>query len=147
MIAALLLAAAAPQTPQAFVTHLYAHYRDEHFSPFDHIDAVFAPRLAAAIRLDRKLAGDEIGALDSDPICLCQDTDGLRGEIRRVVLIAPDKAVVSLTLHYAATPPTAPARLTLQRLGSGWRVADVAMENGLSLLDWLTVQNRRAAQH
>lgn len=143
----LLLAAATPQTqtPQAFVTTLYAHYRDEKFSPFDHIEAIFAPALAKEIRLDTKLADGEVGALDSDPICLCQDSDGLRAEIRRIAMIAPGKAVVALTLHYAGTPPTAPARLTLQRLPSGWRVADIAMDDGHSLLHWLILQNRRAA--
>jgi hypothetical protein len=149
MLAALLLAAAAPQasTPKAFVTQLYAHYRDARFSPFDHIDAIFAPRLAAAIRLDRKLAHGEIGALDSDPICLCQDSEGLRGEIRRIAMVAPDQAVVTLTLHYAATPPTAPARLTLHHVAAGWRVADIAMDDGHSLLNWLMLQNRQAARH
>jgi len=79
MLAALLLAAAAPQTPQAFVSQLYARYRDERFSPFHHIDGIFAPPLARAIRLDQKLAGPgEIGALDGDPICDCQDSDGYR---------------------------------------------------------------------
>jgi hypothetical protein len=155
VLAALVLAAATiPQTPQAFVMQLYARYRDENYSPLDRIDAVFAPRLAAAIRLDRKLAGPGyVGALDGDPICLCQDAEGLWASIRHISQPSPGRATALVTLHYAGQPPTAPARLTLVRTTQGWRVADTAMEDGRSLIAWLDRQNaanaapRETARH
>jgi len=145
MLAALLLAAAAAQTPQAFVTQLYARYRNESFSPFNHIDAIFAPRLAAAIKLDRRLAQGEIGALDHDPVCLCQDASGLRAEILHVASPAPDRAVVSMMLRYDGSPHIAPTRLTLQRLHAGWRIADLSDQG--SLLAYLDHANRETIKH
>lgn len=147
MLVALLLAAAAlqPQTPQAFITHLYAQYRHERFDPFDHIDAIFARPLAAAIRLDAKLTPrGYAGALDWDPICSCQDSEGLRAEIQRIVPATPNRVTAMLTLHYAGTPPTQSARLILERTLVGWRVLDVRMGDGRSLLAFLNGANREA---
>ena len=41
-------------------------------------ERLFAPPLLALIRAAEALAGGEVGALDHDPICACQDYQGLR---------------------------------------------------------------------
>jgi len=145
LAAALLLAAAAPhsQTPQAFVANLYAYYRNRNFSPFRHVEAIFAPRLAAAIRLDEKRSPpDEVGALDWDPICGCQDWSKLRPEIRRIAPISPDRVALAIRLydmnhHHSLS-------LVLERTTAGWRVADI-LDRGslLALLDRANGERRK----
>ncbi len=78
----LLLASAslASETPRAFIERIYAHYRNEHYSPFDHPEQVFAPRLKAAIKDDEQLAHGEVG-FDGDPVCDRQDTGGMHSRI------------------------------------------------------------------
>lgn len=63
----------------AFVRSVYASYGEEGPWPTDEarLDEVFSPRLAALIRRDRELAIDDLPYLDADPICLCQDVEGI----------------------------------------------------------------------
>ena len=84
ILLALLAATTAPPTsPQAFMQRLYAQYRNADFSPFTHIDRVFAPHLIAAIKEDERLAHGEVGYLDGDPVCQCQDPAGMHPTGRR----------------------------------------------------------------
>ena len=84
MLILLAVAAAQPpaQAPKAWLEHVYAGYRSESFNPFDHPDRYFSPRLAAAIAEDARLAKGEVGYLDGDPICQCQDPDGLQAFLK-----------------------------------------------------------------
>ena len=65
---------------EAFVRSVYASYRDDAPWPIDEarLDEVFTPRMAALIRRDRALAGDDLPYLDADPICGCQDFEDIR---------------------------------------------------------------------
>lgn len=139
MLPAVLFAAAAlqPQSPQTFVEHLYANYRSNSFSPFDHADAIFTTRLAAAIRLDRRFSADEVGTLDWDPICGCQDWAQLRPEIKRVTMISAGRAAVVIRLHDMDRSHSLSFILTHEK--AGWRVADVL--DGGSLLALLEREN------
>jgi hypothetical protein len=141
-VLALLLAAAAlqPKSPQAFVTNLYAKYRDANFSPFNHMDTIFAPRLAAAIRLDRRLAENEVGTLDWDPICGCQDWTNLRPEIRHPTMVSTSRAAVAIKLYDMNRFHSLGLILTHGK--AGWRVADV-IDHG-SLLALLERENSKA---
>ena len=85
MLLALLVAAApAAETPKAYMERLYAGYRNSSFNPFDHPERYFAPRLLAAIKEDARLANGEVGYVDGDPICQCQDPDGLHATVTGV---------------------------------------------------------------
>lgn len=151
MLAALALAAAAPQPqpPRAFVVQLYAHYRDEKFSPFDHLDTIFAPPLARAIRLDQKLAGSGYeGALDADPICDCQDPDGLRADIGQPLPSRHrDRAIIPVMLRFSGQPHAIRHSLKLIWTSNGWRIADTDINGGKSLLAFLNKANAEAAGH
>lgn len=143
--AAFLLAAApAAESPRAFVERLYAGYRDPDYDPLARPERIFAPALVAAIREDRKLSRDEVGYMDADPLCQCQDAAGLRAAIadaRRSGLKAA--ARVRITLGGSARRDLS---LKLVRTASGWRVADVATADEPSLLDSLGRFNRRRAK-
>ena len=142
-----LLAAAAAQpsagTPRAFVERLYAGYRQSSFSAFTHPESVFAPRLLAAINEDSRLSQGEVGYLDGDPVCQCQDASGLRTTIASVKQSNRDRASVSVSislLGYEARPAT----LALVRTKAGWRISDISSPSEPSLLRGIEESNRKA---
>lgn len=143
--AAALLAAAAPaESPRAFVERLYAGYRDPDYDPLARPEQVFAPALVAAIREDRKLSRDEVGYMDADPLCQCQDAAGLRaaiGDARRSGL----KAAARVRITFGGSDRR-DLRLKLIRTASGWRISDVATADEPSLLEALGRFNRRRAK-
>jgi hypothetical protein len=147
MILALLAAAAQPaQTPRAFVERLYANYRNENYSPFEHSEKVFAAPLNAAIKEDEQLAHGEVGFLDGDPICSCQDTGGMHS---RLVSVAGSgrTATAHVLLKWDGDKDGRDVRLDLVRTPAGWRVADVGTADEPSLLKDLQKANREARKH
>jgi hypothetical protein len=110
---------------RAFVRGLYEAYR--HGEP-DYLGAraraTFAPQLLALIRHDQATtpAGD-VGTIDGDPICDCQDDGGMKVEHVEVAAVAPGRAVARATVKFAAD--VTPVRLDLVAWRGQWRVADV----------------------
>jgi hypothetical protein len=144
MLLALLLAAAPPTvTPKAYMEGIYASYRRPKFNPFDHPDRYFAPRLLAAIREDGRLAKGEVGYVDGDPICQCQDPDGLHAKVTRVTQQTERKALVDVIIDF--TDSTARrVKFTLMRTAAGWRIADVSAPDEPSLVRAIEEANRKA---
>jgi hypothetical protein len=148
LLALLVAAAPAAETPKAYMEHIYASYRNTHFSPFDHPEKYFAPKLLAAIKEDARLANGEVGYVDGDPICQCQDTDGLHAKVARVTSQGPSKALAEVVLDF--TDSTARrVRFSLVRTAAGWRIADVSSADEPSFLGGIEKSNRemRAAKH
>ena len=145
ILLALAAAAAQPQaaTPRAFLERTYANYRNPHFNPFDHLDRYFAPRLIAAINEDTRLAHGEVGYVDGDPICQCQDPDGLHAKVARVTPQGPAKAQAEVIVDF--TDSTARrVRFSLVRTAAGWRIADVSSGDEPSFLRAIEDSNRKA---
>ena len=143
LITALVASTATPaETPRAFVTRLYAAYHTGRFSPFIHPERVFTPRFVAAIKEDGRLFRDEVGFLDADPICQCQDLAGLRAAVGEVRQPSPAAADVRVTLRFDGSNPRS-IRLKLARTPAGWRVADIAASNEPSFLSDLEASNRK----
>jgi hypothetical protein len=143
--AALSASAAAPaETPKAFMERLYSYYRNERYSPFTHPSRVFAPQLLAAINEDSKLAHGEVGYLDGDPVCQCQDTGGMHTSIAGVTQQGADKASVRVSLVWDGEKPRPPTTFNLVRTKGGWRIADVSSSDEPSLLKALEDSNRKA---
>jgi hypothetical protein len=144
MLLALLLAGSTPaETPKAWMERVYASYRTPDFSPFKHPERYFAPRLLAAINEDSRLAHGEVGYLDGDPICQCQDADGMRPRVLRVTSQGAGKASVQVLIDWVDSTARK-ARFTLVRGRGGWRIADVASGDERSLLQALQRSNREA---
>ena len=143
LIALLLAAAVAPETPRAFLERIYSSYRDPDFSPFQKPERIFAPRLSAAILEDQRLANGEVGFLDGDPLCDCQDTGGMRS---RIVSFASTAAGASarISVHFPGTSGSRFIRVKLVKTPSGWRIADVGTKSEPSLLHDLLEANRKA---
>ncbi len=144
MLAFLLAAAATPasETPKQFMTRVYAQYRNPDFSPFTHPDRYFSPQLNAAINEDSTLNHGEVGYLDGDPICQCQDSAGMQAAIARVTTEGRGKASVVVAIGWDNDPPRQ-ARFSLVRTRAGWRIADVSGDGEPSLLGALEEANRK----
>jgi hypothetical protein len=141
---ALALAATAPaDTPRGFMERLYASYRKAEYSPFTHSERVFAPRLLAAINEDSRLAKGEVGYLDGDPVCQCQDSGGMKATVTRVKMAGASRASVSVSIGLESYKPRL-AQFSLLRTKAGWRIADVAADNEPSLLLAIEEANREA---
>ena len=145
MLAALALAAATAeplQTPRAYVERLYASYRKENFNPLAHPARYFTPRLTAAIDEDERLANGEVGYLDGDPICGCQDPHGLRATVIGVSEERRGEVKVRVSIAFTGDKPR-PATLTLVSTKAGWRIADIASPDEPNLLRALQTSNRK----
>ncbi len=141
--AAALLAAGPPaETPRAFLERVYAGYRDEDYSPLARPRRVFARPLVEAIEEDRRLSRDEVGYMDADPLCQCQDPAGLRPAVGQVRRPAPGTATAAVALTFSGSDRRDIA-VKLVRTGAGWRIADIAAADEPSLLDSLRRFNAR----
>jgi hypothetical protein len=99
---------------------------------------VFSPTLFRLIKRDVEATPQGFaGQLDFDPICSCQDPDGLRVES---ITVDPAKGhffFTTVILHYSdSTAKT--VRLTLVFTKDGWRVYDVGSATVPSLRKFLS---------
>jgi hypothetical protein len=142
LLAALASPVQAAETPRAFVERLYAGYRDPDYSPLARPGRVFAPPLVAAIAEDARLSRGEVGYMDADPLCQCQDPGGLHPVIEEIRQPSPGRAMARLLLGFG---PSDRRTLTLRlvRTRAGWRVDDIATADAPSLLGELQRFNRR----
>lgn len=141
-LAAALLAAPAAESPRAFVERLYAGYRDPNHNPLARPERIFASTLVAEIREDWKLSREEVGYMDADPFCQCQDAAGLRAAIADPGRSRQGSAAVRVRLSLAGSD-RGDLILRLVRTTRGWRVADIATADEPSLLAALRRFNRR----
>jgi hypothetical protein len=119
---------------RAFTAALYRAYqtREPDFTGRE-AAATFAPRLLALIRRDQaSTPSGDVGILDGDPICDCQDAGGMRMTHLAVEGAGPGRARAIVTLRF----PTETRSLTLDLLAHGgrWRVADVHTKETPSLV-------------
>jgi hypothetical protein len=137
----LAMAAAAPAASaqsladaRAFVAGLYRGYAENH--DVDYLDKgarrVFSPRLLGLIRADERAAHGEVGWLDGDPICDCQDPDGIRLVGLDVAPDGPGRAEARVRVRFAGGERRS-MRLDLVSVGGSWHVDDVRTKDTPSL--------------
>jgi hypothetical protein len=134
---------AAPQSldeAKAFLARLYAGYRPNAYSDYlapAKARTIFAPRLLDLMKRDTVAAdaAGEVGALDGDPICGCQEPDGLKVQSLTVSAagIGKARAEVVFSLYEDVRHLT----FDLEDLGQGWRIADVHSADTPSLVGLL----------
>ena len=148
MMLALLVAAATPAapgaaaTPRGFVAQVYARYANREFSPFTQPERIFAPRLLAAINEDSALNQGEVGYLDGDPLCQCQDYERITATITGYQKLTPGLASVRVHVELGLDQAR-DLKLRLARTRAGWRIADVSSDQEASLLGALEEANRK----
>ena len=124
--------AAAPDvnSARAFLQKIYAHYPQPAngpvFSPTDKDAAsVFDPGMVALFREDTRLAKGEVGFVDADPLCQCQDDGGLKPKILSVVLQGANAATAVVDLRFEGGKPN-PLTLHLVVVNGQWRIYDLS---------------------
>ena len=119
---------------RGFVTGLYAayaHSEPDYLGPMAR--QVFSPRLLGLIRRDARNAHGEVGALDGDPICDCQDPDGVRLVGLDIAASGPGRATARVRLHFDGSRAEA-MTLDLVSVRGQWRVDEVHTKDTPSLV-------------
>jgi len=131
------LARAADPGPKKFLEEIYRHYgADGDAIDFAGADGetVFSQSLVDLIRTDREQAAGEAGALDFDPICMCQDFN-----IKAVkVTVKPgpgDHTMASVSFTNFDQPQK--IDVDLVKTPAGWRIDDLHGPDVASLKDYL----------
>jgi hypothetical protein len=144
-------APAAQGSPRAFVAWIYSHYPAPEHSAFDPMGRsaaqVFDPPMVALLREDSRLAGGEVGAIDADLFCQCQDDAGLKAHVDDVRTTGPAAASAVVALAYpgdAQAGPPSRITLSLVLLNGRWRVHDIASADTPSLRSMLIHANAEA---
>lgn len=134
---------------RAFLEKIYAHYptapgRQAYFPTGPVARRVFDPEMVALLREDQRLAGGEVGAIDGDPLCDCQDDDGLSVSIEDIRLTGASSANAAIALRF--NPPAAPAfeqlAISLVVVAGRWRIHDIRSKDTPSLRAYLIQENR-----
>lgn len=100
---------------------------------------IFSPQLLQLIRKSEKeTPKGDIGVLDFDPICSCQDPDGLRLASLDVKPGATGSAVAVAMLHYPDSKDDIRVELSLKWFAAGWRIDEISTMDVPSLRKLLT---------
>ena len=141
-LAALVAAPAAAQaqsldSARAFLAGLYDGYRrgQPDYVADRAARRLYAPKLLGLIRADAAAAQGEVGILDGDPICDCQDAGGLKLQSLTVSAAGTTKAQakVAISLDGEARKLT----FDLQVMDGAWRIADIHSADTPSLVGML----------
>ena len=133
-------AAAEPQTPQAFMEHLYQRFEtgpDAGKTDWARENAAeaFDPALAGLIRKYTAAADkDQSAGLDYVPFCGCNDDSGLHYAVKAGPAVG-DRATAAVTVssdHPEVQKPFV-LRYDLVKTPAGWRVADIHSKQTPSL--------------
>jgi hypothetical protein len=142
--------AAAPDaaSARAFVENLYSHYpsnpNGRAFDPTGkNASKVFDPGMIAAFREDARLAKGEVGFVDADPLCQCQDDGGMKSKVVSVTMAGPNAADAVVNLQF----PDATLALTLHLVpvNGAWRIYDLSTGDVKSYRADLLKANKDAA--
>ena len=140
----------AARQARTFLDRVYSHYPipvgHHQFDPLGRSAVqIFDPTMVGLLKEDRTLTSrGDVGAIDWDPLCQCQDDDGMRAEIGRVEITGPATASAHVDLHF---PSNATAvELALTRVAGQWRIHDVSSKDTPSLRDLLMQANRERAK-
>lgn len=135
--------AAEPSGARAFVEGLYAQYDGAVEPDPDNrrFLGLFAPELRALLAEDyrRSAAANEVGAMDFDPFCACQDVEGMTHAVQSVDATA-EGAAVAVENRWLFPDSDTRVRLVYRLQpapGGGWAIADIAMPEMPSLRGYL----------
>jgi uncharacterized protein DUF3828 len=141
ILAALMLAASQPaEDPAAFIYRVYGNYAQSGYSPLLNPEKLFSPTLTAAMNEDS--SGGEVGYLDGDPLCDCQDFESISARI--MSMKRPNSRSATARVRVTLGPRVERnLKLNLVLTASGWRIADVVDPRGHSLLKELQRSNAK----
>ncbi|HEY0052032.1 MAG TPA: DUF3828 domain-containing protein [Caulobacteraceae bacterium] len=133
-------------TAEAFVRETYAAYGDAAAAPrvARGEDPRFSARLRALFAEDARLADGEVGLIEADPICACQDHENLTLDTVAVTLAGPTAAGADVAFTNLGEPVRQTLRLVLE--AGRWRIDDIVSTERPSLVAALVEANAEAAR-
>ncbi len=133
----------APQA-ESFVRNIYTQYAAKSRNGPDFLEkqasAVFSADLIRLIRLDAKnTPRGDVGKMDYDPICICQDFAGLQVKELRIAKEGEGTATAFVTLFFAPPADSSVVKLRLHLIWvpQGWRIDDIETKETPSLKQYL----------
>lgn len=129
---------------ELFLRSVYAPYiagNTEVAPTGDTAPRIFDTRLTRLIRRDQAQGPGEIGKLDQDPICDCQDFDRLK--LRSVGLRCLGSNQATANVRFANGNTKVALTYTLTESGRGWRISDIRSKVMPSLVDFLQAATQR----
>ena len=126
---------------EAFIKGLYAPDTIVEPKVFD------AAMLALMAENARVTPKGDVGALDGDPFCDCQDSEGMRAQVA-VIEVKADSATVVANLAWSgdAAPRTDRITYDLVKVDGTWRIHDISAKDMPSLRRLYIDSNAAAAR-
>lgn len=139
------LAQRADGTAEVFVRGIYAGYAAAEAAdappPEKTLPPIWSRRMAALMDRDIALAGDDLPFLDADPICNCQDWEGIA--VLSVRTRAMGRGRTEAVVRFVNGGEAQTGRFVLIREDGGWRIDDVLNPPYRGLAALLAESNRR----
>jgi hypothetical protein len=115
---------------KAFLVRLYAHYltsKNNTFSMFDtNVADVFDPDMIALLKADQKALKGDLGEIDGDWLCDCQDFTSIQATIN-VTSATPTTAHATSDFHDTVDPrPSERDTFDLVKVNGAWRIHDMS---------------------
>src|ERR1700741_2700020 len=138
-------AAATEASARAYVQGLYNRY--EHDTDFgvlgDNEAEFFDSSTAALLQENTRLLNGELGGLDRDPLCACQDPSGMKADIQSVHMTGATtaSAVVAVAFGDRSSAITR-LRVDVALANGQCRILDVRKDDTASLRETLIKENR-----
>jgi Protein of unknown function (DUF3828) len=129
---------------RAFVRGLYVQYGHPKASDGPNVlgpgaAKIFSPQLLQLIRKsDKDTPKGDVGVLDFDPVCSCQDPDGLRLASLDMKPGVAGTAIAVAMLHYPDSAEDIRVELSLKWFANGWRIDEIGTKDVPSLRKLLT---------
>lgn len=112
--------AAGTAAAEQFLRGVYAHYgKNGHGAPID--ATVYEQSLLTLIDADSKAASGDVGYLDFDPLCACQDFDI---DALQIAFKPISKDRLDATVSFRNFGEQHSLHLTLLLTATGWRITD-----------------------
>jgi hypothetical protein len=132
--------AAEPSAASAeqFLRGLYAKYTPKGKpTAFVYPDAktIADPGMMALLKNDQQKSGGEVGAMDGDPVCDCQDWDGLK--ITSLHATLQGSGAVSADVSFTNAGSKENIHFSLVWTKDGWRIHDIGTKDQPSLVTYL----------
>src|SRR4051812_20459450 len=118
---------------RAFVRALYDHYEaNGSFAVLadDEEPRYFAADMLSLLRENTLLLKGEVGDIDVDPVCVCQDNDGMKATIRKVTMTGKDAARADVDIGWSSDRHITRMKMDLLHGSGGWRIRDISWDDG-----------------
>jgi Protein of unknown function (DUF3828) len=130
-----------PSSAESFLVGLYASYQSQNEPDFlgKSADSLFTPGLLHLIRADQNQPQGNVGLLNYDPLCDCQDFDFSNF---RVIANPIQENNILAEINFSNFGTEVGLDITLKKDGSRWRIADIHTKSVPSLYNALQAHQK-----